>query len=178
MGIERVFCDVHGVLLDFAWPACRLFGVSEEHYRQFPPEGPLENYLGVTLERFWCEVDSEGEDFWRTLPVLSAGKDLHEMLRFHFPVTIVTSCHDTEWSRSGTRRAVWNLLHLPSVHSLDKSLLATGASLLIDDNEEQVDRFRLSGGRAILWPASWNSARSWVGQELAYAKQHLGRLVG
>ena len=178
MGIERVFCDVHGVLLDFAWPACRLFGVSEMDYLAWPPQGRLEEYLGVTQEAFWSEVEDEGEEFWRTLPVIPAGKEILDLVKCHFKVTIATSVHDRPESRSGTRRAIRQHFAWPSIHAMDKSSLATSTALLIDDQEEQVQNFREQGGRAILWPASWNSARCWVGQELAYAKQHLGRLVG
>ena len=43
------------------------------------------------------------------------------------------------------------------VSGASKAALASPWHLLVDDAEHQVEAFRTAGGRAILWPAPWNS---------------------
>lgn len=173
--IERVFIDTHGVLLDFATPALRVHGV--EDWQKNPPEGPLEDYLGITREHFWNEVDAEGEPFWSNLPILPMGSLLIKALCKAGPlVSVVSSVRDRHEARTGTRRAVWRHFGKKLVHVLDKQELASSQVLLIDDQDFQVNAFRIAGGRAILYPQPWNSARAHWRDPLAYMRQWFGRI--
>lgn len=174
--IERVFMDTHGVLLDFVTPAMRVHGL--EDWQSKPPEGPLEEYLGITAEHFWHEVDAEGEPFWSSLPILPAGSMLLKRLaEQQLPVTIVSSVRDRPEARTGTRRAIWRHFGKPMVHAMEKGELASSTALLIDDQEYQVDAFVAAGGKAILYPQPWNRARKFWRDPAAYMRQWLGRMV-
>jgi len=116
---------------------------------------------GYTQEEFWTRVT---EKVWESAPVSKLCSKLIHMCFYYFDpsqVCILTAPRPEAGCIEGKK--TWVKKHMPKslqrnvIYTEVKHLLACQNSLLIDDSDKNVDRFRLHGGRAILVPRPWNS---------------------
>lgn len=162
----RVFLDMDGVLVDFARPAFKLHGVEYANY----PVGFGWDIIGainfisprpISESEFWGKMD---EYFWATLPKTSLCDKLVTAAIGYFGVenvAILTSGGSPEAACGKLRWIKHNLpIGMDVLIGASKHLLAGPSTLLIDDCDAQVDKFRESGGEAILVPRAWNSSRA------------------
>lgn len=156
-----IFLDVDGVLADFTSPLLRFF---DSNVPDDDLEWELWKSIGVTESEFVEAVAAPG--FFRRLPVYEGAWEFFDRLREMAPVTFCTAVFPSETSFSD--RFNWlvdNEFLAPGqrggfVITAEKHLLASPDRILIDDCEENVNRFREAGGRAILFPRPWNSWRA------------------
>lgn len=167
-----LFLDLDGVLADFVG------GILLAHGRPWPDRWPpghweMAEVLGLTPYQFWLPACCES--FWADLPLTpecSAIVSLAE--RYSQEVFLCSTPSQAPESWSGKLR--WIGRHLPAytrrtILMVDKALLAGPWSCLVDDNDENVARFRAFGGQAVLVPRHWNSM---PGQEvLPYLEEQL-----
>ena len=148
----QILLDMDGVLVDFNKTICERFDLP------YPPK--IYNFF----EDIRLQVDAIcNMDFWANLKWMPDGHDiLGAILKRVNPEQIyLLSCPMSNiYSASG--KMAWIHKNLPMyesrtiITSISKSFFATSDRLLIDDKNENVDKFRAAGGMAILYPRSWN----------------------
>jgi hypothetical protein len=167
----KIFLDLDDVLNDFTMHTLRKLGCGIDKYD--PEWGwdivtaansshPLRHF---TPESFWS---SFGREHWATVPKSGMCDwliDTAAGLVGQENVFILTCPTRDPASLSGKLEWIYsNLptwLHRQYVMSPRKFLCASPTSLLIDDRDDNVDRFCEEGGRAILVPRPWNNRAVW-----------------
>lgn len=168
----KIYVDLDGVLADFAGQSAKAHG----------KEGEVPNvwdfYLewGTSKKEFW-EVIDEDPDFWKNLPELPWHDELVSLVSsVDENFTLLTSPHNSNSCYAGKRQWVEYHLSLDPSKRLciyrNKHEVAKEDRLLIDDCEENVEKWS-QYGPAILFPATWNSNRHLVGQEIKYVTARL-----
>lgn len=164
MTTPQVFLDLDGVLVDFVGGVMRDAGKPVALRDDVTSWDGIPDVLGCTDAEMWrvLAVDDFGLTFWRDLPWLEHGRELFARLVDMASVTIMSApCHDPN-SAAGKLR--WIEREIPSHarrYALTpcKAVFARPGAILVDDSGRNVDEFRAAGGRAFLWPATWNSFR-------------------
>jgi len=154
--IKTVFLDMDGVITDFNKAVCKSFELP------YPPQ----------VYHFFPKIRSQvdkfcTEGFWRNLEWMYDGRDIlraiMETLGLEKVYFLTGMMPNVE---SGTGKLMWIRDNLPIycnrviLHTLEvpKYFLARPDALLIDDKDENVEKFRVAGGKAILVPRPWNKA--------------------
>lgn len=160
----RIFLDVDGVLADFTMGAHKKLGHTLD-YDNWPhakgPEGwHWERDYGLSFESLSTICDF---DFWAALPWTSDGRAILDIACCYGDITLLTAPMPHVMSASG--KMAWIKRELPeySKHTLiateSKAVLArTPDSILVDDNQDNVDGWIRAGGAAVLVPRWWNTA--------------------
>lgn len=151
----QVFIDMDGVIVDFVRGAHKFHGIDGV----WPyPRGvwdfvPL---TGLSDAEFWEPL---GFKFWSELHWTSDGHRIWDMVAGHSPAIITTPTLHLECPAG---KMQWIRNHLPDMYrrtviTAAKEVCAHPNALLIDDNDQNVDKWRACGGVAILVPRIWNS---------------------
>lgn len=157
----KIFLDVDGVLADFAGPTFRLFG-RPDLLKKYPKgEYSLEAILGISTEDLWNRIDIEGANFWAHLPPYPWLARLYRGLAQLGDVYLTTKPHRSPDCYAGKR--AWTARHFGThferlILTQHKHLLAGPRCLLIDDHEQNCQKFIDRGGHAIIFPQPWNNA--------------------
>lgn len=149
--------DLDGVLVDF------VRGSFAAHGKSVPIKGLHWDYwtqMGITEEEFWAPM---GHDFWANLPWTKEGKKFLAYMELVFGaenIVLLTSPADTPGAVEG--KVAWIRRELPdykrrySVSAAPKAKTSCEARILVDDNKDNVQKYRLSGGPAVMIPRPWN----------------------
>lgn len=160
----KIFLDVDGVLADFTGGACEVHG-TENPYLQDPlgdaaGEWELADLLGLTDKEFWGPL--QGARFWRELGLMPDAVDIFSTVKRAVGLDniclLTTPSLDPE---SATGKIQWINMHFPDLArqcliGACKHFCAHADSVLIDDNDKNVETFIEHGGGAILVPRAWN----------------------
>lgn len=163
----RALLDMDGVLADF------VTGVSAAHGRPSPYENgegrgifDMEKLWDISSTAFWKPTNSS--EFWLNLPKMADADALVEFVMGHFGednVAVLTAPSLFDGCMAAKRD--WVAKHYPALTkrvifapAQAKSFLACPDNLLIDDRNENVDRFLERGGHAVLVPRPWNRAHA------------------
>lgn len=132
----KIYCDMDGVLTDFDRQFESLSGVDPSTY--------IEMY---GKKRFWNLIDTGGEEFWSEMNWTAGGRKLWKFLEPHSPVLLSTPSTDPK-SRTGKKKWVEvNLDPSPKLLlSFRKELYATPTSILIDDMDKNLIKWKEAGG--------------------------------
>lgn len=149
-----------GVLVDFIGGVCELHDVSNP-YEDHENHGiyDIQNLLGISGAAFW---DPLGKSFWANLKPTPYMTDIVNLLVKAYGgenICLLTSPASTEGCIDG--KMAWIREHLPAFRRQfligpSKEFCAHANSLLVDDSEENVTKFRDAGGAAFLVPGPWN----------------------
>lgn len=160
MAIEHILLDMDGVISDFVTAALTLHDRLDAFEIWLAGEWDMPTVLGISSSEFWKRIDAEGHEFWSQLTPYPWKDELIGVIRQTAPFTILSS--PSLHAECPTGKINWLREHLSSVfhdflfgHS--KHLCARPNSVLIDDRDSNVERFRAHGGQAILFPQRWNS---------------------
>lgn len=121
---------------------------------QLNPEG-----RNISSDDFWKAVTRE---IWASAPVSSVACQLFNMCIAHVGienVCILTAPRPEICCFLGKKDWIDNYFSSMKdnvIYAKRKEFLACPNSLLIDDKEENVDKFREAGGKAFLVPRPWN----------------------
>lgn len=159
--IKHILLDQDGVLADFHSAALRAHGRADLSPVWPKGEWAMERPLGITPKQFWAPIDNY--QFWMNHVVPYPGAaDFYQNLGMFADVVICTS--PSESSDCVKAKLDWLREYIdPKVKYMlgsHKHLMATPSNLLVDDYDRNVDKFRASGGRAVLVPRVWNSNHS------------------
>lgn len=169
MAIEAVYLDMDGVLADFVNSSILALGRNpyEVHSRVTPGDyDGIYRALGMTESEFWERIDTleggraPGSNLWETMRPYPWRDRVLKACREIAPTWILTSPSRNPGSSFG--KIAWLQEWLgPSfrdyVLAPRKWHLARPGALLIDDSDENVNKWRERGGQAILFPRPWNS---------------------
>lgn len=156
----EVFLDLDGVLVDLVGGVSKFYGVPQpflnpaNHGKYY-----LDKILGIKPEDFWSPL---GYDFWSTLEWMpDATEILFRLFHYvdHKQSTLLTSPISTEGCVEG--KCHWIRKHMPRwsrrfLIGSGKEAIAGPGKLLIDDYDQNVDKWIEAGGPAILVPRPWN----------------------
>lgn len=193
----RILLDLDEVLADFIGGACRVWRIGKrEVLAQWDPGRwdiipPLHralvqagkrpaSSLEMAPEEFWSRINEE-DDFWDTLsPTLYWYSVLHLVRSITDDWYIVSNPSLSADCHRG--KAKWLKYYLGSKFdkfclTSHKHLFAGPYTVLIDDNDSNVERFIEAGGLGIVYPAHHNSRHEFKGDPIVYLSQQLDILV-
>lgn len=179
----NIFCDLDGVLADFETSARVLTGITyEETARTYPPGPERWSWWRHKLSEadFWKLVEAN-PSFW---PNLCKTAEADALLH---------ACHDVAGDRvylltsppldpaAAGFKAAWVKRHYPQMYrrlfiGSRKEAFAHPGAVLVDDYDENVNRFREAGGKAVLVPRHWNTAHELEPEAVAVVHQTLTRI--
>lgn len=158
MNIKRIFLDVDGVLADFASAAVRACGFPN----LVPSHWHFYEDMDLTADEMWDRIHADPL-FWENLPEYDWYEELVDMCleASGGNVTIVThpADHPDSWAGKHLwlKERAWT--HEDVVMTSQKHLLGGPGRVLIDDSEENVQKWSDAGGIGWLFPQPWNSMR-------------------
>lgn len=190
----RCFLDIDGVLANFAKGAFEALGLaySYDHpalrdwhwYNQF--KIPFAGLNAVCDIDFWANLEwmHDGEQILDTIedyfyPTFTSHPGPASLKPTHFENQIYLLTTPMPNPGSGTGKILWVEKHLPQyakrliTTQVAKSIFAGPDCLLIDDNDENIDKFVAAGGRGILVPRPWNGLRGWADNTLEVVRNSL-----
>jgi 5'(3')-deoxyribonucleotidase len=177
----RIFLDMDEVLADFTGSAIALHGFTRERLELGRPPGEwdITKVLGISQDEFWKPINEKGEEFWKGLKPLPW---MYDVLSLVESLTsdwyVVTSPCRNSCCYSG--KAWWFDKFFPAlacdklIITGHKYLLAKGRStILIDDRESNVKKFRQAGGNAFTFPTRGNNGHARADNPVDYIKTSL-----
>ena len=158
-----ILMDMDGVLVDFVGGVLRHFNVNTNKLKDWKPgDYHIEKFLGLDEVDFWACLKT---DFWSSLnwhPEASIFIRLLQEIDHVGHRWALCSSPGNAYGAHG--KIIWLEQHMPNVYAQhqwvftpDKSLLASGKTVLIDDSDHNCNNFRACGGQAILVPRHWNT---------------------
>ena len=176
----KLLLDMDGVLTDFIGYSHKWYGLSysddPKEYSYPLGEWDIDLLLPISQEGFWEGLTHQ---FWTTMPWTKDGKDLLQLLEETVGVSNITICTcPCQDPSSVSGKLVWIKKNIPQysrnyMMTTRKELCAREDTVLIDDRDRNVERFREAGGKAILVPRLWNSAYTHAGNSLQHVKEEL-----
>jgi 5'(3')-deoxyribonucleotidase len=157
---RAILCDVDGVLANF------VNGVIESHDMPLTHDEYAtwdhHRVLGIADEKFWEPTREAG--WWESLLPYSWSVNLIVELESIAPVVFTTTTsacskcpsEKVNWLRD------WGFLGTMATNYMigpKKELMARPETILIDDSDDNVEKFIHAGGNAILFPQPWNKNR-------------------
>lgn len=170
----KCFIDMDGVITDFA---TGLFKANNLDVTKYDLTGHwwLHNACGINQEEF--EKPCHTHEFWLGLGFTPEAFQILDLVEDKFGSANVYLCSSpSEWPAASYGKHLWINKNLPAYKRRfmlvnDKFVIASKSKLLVDDNNDNVDRFRDHGGHAILVPRPWN--RHHELNTLAYVMEQL-----
>ncbi len=174
--INKVVCDMDGVLVDFFTGVNEIFNIPEPPHKY----DWFEDY-NVSREQLNQVC---GARFFSNLYWMPDGREIEEAVRVKFGsenVYLVTLPMPNSESWMGKVEWVNRYLSLYNkrliISTAPKSLLAGPDTLLIDDKDENIEEFRAAGGQGILVPRPWNKNYDCLRSALDYVKHKLDEVT-
>jgi len=178
----RILIDLDEVLVDFAGAAARVHGWTRERLNEVHTPGiwSIVEPMGLSNTQFWRKINELGSFFWSELKPLPWAEDLLSWVKL---VTddwwIVTSPSFSPHSYVG--KLLWLRGYFGEdfdrfIITKHKYLLANPETLLIDDREEAVAKFRNWGGLGAVFPSRHNGLHCFAYNPVAYLIDHLALL--
>ncbi len=171
----NIFLDLDGVMADFV-------NASFDIHKMDRPKGKLSwNYFeewGISQEEFWRPINEKGAKFWQDLEKYEWFDEVLEYVVSKDPEFSICTSPSNHWS-SYAGKAKWINKHFPK-GTLQRSFFCTKKyrlakhydSVLIDDSETNVHKWKNFGGHAVLFPAAWNKAETNLGK-VEYLRKEL-----
>lgn len=187
--------DMDGVLVNFFGPFLQKFGVSLEavlRKEKLPISGRLEDYVdGTGKSSFYNQWFAED---WEKLPKLSWADELIKFAEEKFGPDNVYLCTSAGYAGSQfyeeacIGKSRWVHQHLPDytrrlVICMKKQVFAHPDAILIDDQTGNFVSFLSAGGKAVLFPAYYNSEYPVLGSSenpervMSYVRQKVNSLT-
>lgn len=156
--LNTVFLDVDGVLADWDTAVNRWYGIERLPSTQWDID--YEGDFNMTGREFWNGLT---EQFWRTIPLYPWAKKLVKELEKKHNVVFLSA---VGMPQAAAGRLIWIKKHFNSLY-FDKRYLvgpakqycARGNAILVDDKDDNVEKFVAAGGHGLIFPQSWNSGR-------------------
>jgi len=150
--MQKVFLDVDGVLADFVGNILKECGKDSSQLKR--GEYDLNESLGLDMHSILKNLD------WYNIPLTEDYQIFLDFVKKHFKkhqIYICTKVFDYESAKGKMKWIRKNIPGYPFLLTDNKCRLAGKGLLLIDDCDEEVNKFRGMGGKAILVPRIWNT---------------------
>ena len=143
----KIYVDMDGVLTDFERRFEQFAGVTPD---EFISQKTIEFGKKKADEEFWDLIDKQiGVRFWVGMPWMPQGEELWKHIKKFKPIILSSPSRD-ESSRIG--KGLWvkrNIPGTPLKLSWDKEQYASPTSILIDDRDENIQKWKSAGGIGI-----------------------------
>ncbi len=163
--MKRICLDVDGVLADWMGGVFPLFGRDPSEIKDVWSRGQhgTEIPLDITRVEMFERIEKEGHDWWANLEPFPWCDRLWELCNSVAPTILLTSTTRDPCCASGKLEWIqnrpWGGRNFRDyLIGPRKPFAAKSESILIDDTDIQIEKFREAGGKAILFPQYWNSA--------------------
>ena len=173
----HILLDLDGVVADFNSAALRAHGA--EHLIGNQPEGVWEitDVLGISKSNFWWPIDTA--EFWENLQPYPWARELVDCVKSFGEFTVATSPGRSPEGHAGKvrwmRRFFGNSFKDYMIGK-QKWLMAAPGNVLIDDSDDNVNKFAEHNGTAILFPQRWNSLSHVKTDKVDYIRQALSEV--
>lgn len=165
-----IYLDMDGVLTDFVGDVANRIRFEGDIYREWRSllrknkvgdPYSLEGVLGTTTDKLWSTIDAWGLSFWACMHYYPWANHLYIMLGEYGDVVILTSPSLSPNAFAGKVNSLQGWLgrgfrEFILCPSQLKHKLANKTSILIDDSEKNIRKFKEAGGHPILFPQPWN----------------------
>lgn len=157
--MTKIVLDMDGVLADFNAGAC------EVHNRPLyaPTRWAYYEDWGITEEDFWRPIKELGASFYKVcVPTCPWKQDILNIVRYYDPEFLIATANPMHAGLLAGKVG-WLNHYVGPGHVMigdSKHLLASEGRILIDDNDDNVRRFRDHGGSAVTFPQPWNVLHS------------------
>lgn len=154
------YIDMDGVLADLHSSSLEVFGQTYVAEKWPPGEYSIAAALGITPEDMWPQIDAH-PNFWASLkPYPWAWALLAAVRSWGYRPVICTQPHGVP--TRAFQKLQWMQTHLHpnwrDYHICErKEELAKPGRILIDDSDDNCQKFAAAGGTSILFPQRWNS---------------------
>jgi len=158
-----IYLDMDGVMTEWIEVCCQLFGEDYEGVMARWTKGQfdLRKVLGLTSKEFWGIIDQRGSDYWAKLPRTPWARRLWDGCNSLAPTYFLTAPSWEPASLAGKLEWMQEFVGAKSFRDYiiteKKYLLAKPEAVLVDDNDEVVQKFVQAGGRGVVFPRIWNS---------------------
>ena len=152
----RIYCDMDGVLCDFAKGVEKVIGKSISQWS-----------YGSKSEK-WDKIKSTPK-FWHTLPWENGGKQLWSFISKYKPHILSAYVEESfdpncipgksHWARTNLGIAPGNVNLVKRVQKQNYAKVAGQPAILIDDYKKNTDQFTAKGGIGILHTSTANTIR-------------------
>ena len=162
--IRLILLDMDGVIADFHSHAIEVGNRSGQHrfaLDHIKGGDCLAKLYGYIAQDDYFEyLVRQSKSFWFDIPAYDWIDELIRYVRYLGRTKICTTpqCSPESWGDKIRWLKVHGWPWYDVIMTIDKSDLAKPDVLLIDDNQSNVDRFRKSGGHAVLVPSKWNTS--------------------
>jgi len=181
----KILLDMDGVLCNWVKPVCELLDVPYQETLDNWKVGThnLAGNLEMDRAKVWEVIDSAGEDFWANLELFPWTEDMWEHCESLADTYILTCPSLHPQSLSGKLRWMQkhrNRFFRKYLVGPPKFLCAAEDTLLIDDKDENIEKFIERGGNGILFPQPWNRNHELATEpavRLKYVKDQLAEIV-
>lgn len=166
-----IFVDLDGVLCDFVGAACKAHGKCVDDVTQWDFYKPW----GISKSKFWAPMG--GRAWWEKIEAYPWAGDVVSLIAATgLPFTICSTPCVSPGCLSG--KVAWLYKHLGHgcrnyVLTPKKELLAAPGRLLIDDCDDNCQKWDAAGGESILFPQPWNNNRKIAVARLPYLREGL-----
>jgi 5'(3')-deoxyribonucleotidase len=169
-------CDLDGVLANFTDGANVVHGrpgyevVQWDWYKEWD----------MTAAEFWAPIKAAGDYFYTRYvePYWWLDKVL-DMLREHGPLVIATASPSHPGLMASKVEWINHYIGKCEVITIkNKERLASDATVLIDDSDENIGAFSAAGGAVITFPQPWNIMSRFVPNHVEYLEDNLSLLGG
>lgn len=172
-----VYLDLDGVLVNFNKVACKIVGAP------YPPT--KWHWYKDILDGFNRVNNACTVDFWKDLEWAPDGHGILRTVTYYInPQNIYLLTTPMPNLQSAWGKAEWVDKHLPDYNKrliitrAPKELLARSGRLLIDDKDENINKFRNAGGHAILIYRPWNRGKDWLDFNFQNLEKNLEEILG
>ena len=160
---KRCLLDMDGVIVDFLAGMVRLHG-RPNPYLDPTNHGKFFNTLwGMSHEECWGLVDAAGVHFWEHLPKTPDADQIVDMVvgRFGVENTAILTSPKFGGTACIEGKSRWIKAYYPDllpnmIFTSAKQFCANQESVLVDDQDNNVNAFLAGGGQAVLVPGKWN----------------------
>ncbi len=152
----RIYCDMDGVLCDFAKGVEKVIGKSISQWS-----------YGSKSEK-WDKIKATPK-FWHTLPWENGGKQLWSFISKYKPHILSAYVEESfdpncipgksHWARTNLGIAPGNVNLVKRVQKQNYAKVAGQPAILIDDYKKNTDQFTAKGGIGILHTSTSNTIR-------------------
>lgn len=156
----KIFLDVDGVLADFVKGTAKLYNHSVDIATTYD----YWHALGLTTDQFWDGITATEGKFWRTLPVYPWANKLKRLCEDLAVTTLLTSPPKGVKHKNTMISGRVDWIHdnfgndfTGYYVGMAKERLAGPNCLLIDDHQDNCEKWVAAGGHAFLFPQPYNS---------------------
>jgi 5'(3')-deoxyribonucleotidase len=175
----RILVDMDEVLVDFVDAACRIHGRNVGDVLLSWPKDTwnMAQALGLSQGDFWHPIYIAGEKFWEQLQPKPWIKNLlREVKSLTDDWHIISS--PTRHSECYSGKVKWLKEYFGSTFDQfaltpHKHIFAQENVVLIDDHDDNVEKFVEAGGMGILFPAKYNANSDWASDPVPYVRHQL-----